>query len=55
MGGPANIPYSEYSRYANDRGFSRYDIEDVWDDLSLIDSIWLSKVSEKQAAARKST
>lgn len=55
MGGPANIPYSEYSRYANDRGFSQHDIIEVWEDLALIDNIWLAKVTEKQAAQRKST
>ena len=55
MGGPANIPYSEYSLYANDRSFPQEDLIDVWEDLSLIDNIWLAKVTEKQAAQRKST
>jgi hypothetical protein len=54
-GGPANIPYTVYSMYAHDRGFSQLDLIDVWEDLSLIDSIWLTKVVEKQAAQRKST
>jgi hypothetical protein len=54
-GGPANIPYTVYSMYANDRGFSQSDLIDVWEDLSLIDSIWLAQVIEKQNAQRKST
>lgn len=54
-GGPANIPYPVYSMYANDRCFSTEELIDVWEDLAIIDSIWLSKVAEKQAAQRKST
>lgn len=54
-GGPANIPYNVYSMYARDRHFTLEDLVDVWEDLSLIDSIWLARVTEKQAAQRKST
>lgn len=53
-GGAANIPYSEYFLYATAHRFSSEDLIDYWQDLKLIDSIWLSKTTEKQAAQQKS-
>ncbi len=54
-GGAANIPFSEFYLYALAYKFEPDEMVDVWEDLKLIDSIWLSKVAEKQAAQQKST
>lgn len=54
-GGAANIPFSEYERYARAYGFSRLELIDVWEDLLIIDNIWLAKVAEKQAVEKNST
>ena len=45
--GPANIPISEYDVYARGYGFSRQEWRDVWEDMSLIDSIWLSELAKR--------
>lgn len=55
MGGAANIPFSEFYLYAQAYGFSSGDLIDVWQDLRIVDSIWLSKSAEKQASKQKST
>lgn len=47
MNGPANIPISEYDVYARGYGFSRQEWRDVWEDVSLIDSIWLSELAKR--------
>jgi len=52
MNGPANIPISEYDVYARGYGFSRLEWASVWEDVSIIDSIWLSEIAKKQAAAK---
>ena len=54
-GGAANIPFSEFYLYAKAHNFDSEDLIDVWQDLRIVDSIWLSKVAEKQAAKQKST
>ena len=54
-GGAANIPFSEFYLYSKAYGFEPDEVTDVWEDLKLIDSIWLSKTTEKQAAQQKST
>ena len=52
MNGPANIPISEYDVYARGYGFSYLEWQDIWADVSLIDSVWLSEIAKKQAAAK---
>lgn len=54
-GGPANIPISEYDVYARGYGFSRTEWTDTWEDLALIDTLWLIEVGKKQKAEQKST
>jgi hypothetical protein len=54
-GGPANIPFSEFYLYAKAYAFEDSDTTEVWEDLKLLDTIWLSKVAEKQAASQKTT
>ncbi len=53
VNGPGQIPYSEYSRYAHDHGFLPYELQEIWQELSLIDSIDLEiryRESEKRNA-----
>lgn len=52
MNGPANIPISEYDVYARGYEFTRKEWQEVWEDISLIDSIWLSEIAKKQAASK---
>lgn len=52
MNGPANIPISEYDVYARGYGFSRLEWASIWEDVSTIDSIWLSEIAKKQAASK---
>lgn len=47
MNGVGAIMLSEYTIYALGHRFTRQEWEDVWEDLSIIDSIWRAKISEK--------
>lgn len=49
--GPANIPFSEYERYSTSYGFSQTETMEYWEDLQIVDSIWLSEIAKKQKAA----
>lgn len=50
--GPANIPISEYDRYAAGYGLKGQMWIDTWEDISTIDSIWLSELSKREAAKK---
>ena len=52
MGGPANIPFSEFYLYAVAHSFSRQETVEVWDDLRQMDNAWLSAVREKMEAEK---
>ncbi len=54
-GGPANIPISEYDVYARGYGFTAMEWRDTWEDLQVIDSIWLTEVAKKMAASKPGT
>ena len=49
--GPANIPFSEYERYARAYSFSQTELTEYWEDLQIVDNIWLMEVAKKQKAA----
>lgn len=52
-GGPANIPISEYEVYAKAYGFSQTEYTEYWEDLQVVDSVWLSELAKKREAAEK--
>jgi hypothetical protein len=52
-GGPANIPISEYKVYAKAYGFSQTEFTEYWEDLQVVDSVWLSELAKKREAAEK--
>lgn len=53
--GPANIPISEYGVYAKAYGITGHQWIEVWEDLSIVDTVWLSEIAKKQKAEQKST
>lgn len=54
-GGAANIPISEYAVYAKAYGFSPQDWRDVWEDLAIIDTVWLTETTKKREKTKKGT
>lgn len=52
MNGAANIPISEYDVYAKGYGFSKTEWQEVWEDVTLIDSLWLSEANKKSASSK---
>ena len=54
MGGPANIPFSEFYLYAIAHNFTGQELVEVWDDLRQIDNAWLAAVRAKQEAEKGS-
>lgn len=53
--GEANIPISEYDVYARGYGFSPTEWVEVWEDLAVIDTVWLTEVAKKRKASKKGT
>ena len=55
MGGPAEIPITAFFAYAVLYGFTRVQAVETWEDVAIIDGIWLSEVAKRQAANKKGT
>lgn len=51
--GPANIPVSEFKAFAAIYEFSPKECVDYWEDLQVVDSVWISEVGKKREAAEK--
>lgn len=52
MGGPANIPFSEFASYASFFRFTLTEAEEVWEDVRVIDDCWLAAVAERTANSK---
>ena len=46
--GPANIPLSEYDKYAKAYGFSQTEYTEYWEDLQVVDSVWLGEIAKRR-------
>ncbi len=45
--GAANIPISEFSHYAAGYGFTSEEWTSTWEDLTIVDNVWLSEVAKR--------
>ena len=50
-GGAANIPFSEYDRYAKAYNFDQTELAEYWEELRIVDDIWLQEVAKNQKNA----
>lgn len=48
MSGPLPIPVSEYAAYAAGHKFNSLEWVEVFEDLQIIDTIWLDEISKRQ-------
>lgn len=55
INGPAEIPITAFYHYASMYGFSRLDAIETWEDVALIDTVWLSEVAKRKKADKKGT
>lgn len=55
MSGPAEIPITAFYHYAAIYGFSRQEAIETWEDVALIDTIWLAEYAKRKKATQKGT
>lgn len=55
MNGPAEIPITAFYSYAAIHGFSRQEAIETWEDVSLIDTVWLTELAKRKKATQKGT
>lgn len=52
MGGAAEIPFSEFFLWAHAHGYSKLEMQSMWEDVHTVDRVWLHE-TQKKAEAEK--
>ena len=55
MNGPLEIPITAFTSYAAMYGFTRQEAIETWEDVAVIDSVWLIEVGKRKKATQKGT
>jgi hypothetical protein len=55
MNGAMEIPVTAFISYAVLYGFSRQEAMDTWEDVAVIDSLWLGEIAKRKKATQKGT
>ena len=53
-GGAAEIPFSEFYLWAVAHNYDRAEMECMWEDLHIIDKVWLQEITKIQKAQAES-
>lgn len=55
INGPSHIPITAFCHYANMYGFTRQEAIETWEDVAIIDAVYLSEIAKRKKADKKGT